>query len=135
MNRMELVKRWKYIEAFLEKVTDPILKNVLRYEFQERAIRDWGFCPAEIILPKKETETEPELMPFEQPVYDRIRAYLTYGVDIRTDEEKHKLENETLNSMIDFINRGGTYWDIPENIRCPSLKKIYDNAFEIVFTK
>lgn len=35
--------------------------------------------------------------------------------------------------MIDFINEGGTYWDIPENIRCDSLKAIYDKAFDIVF--
>lgn len=133
MTNLEKVKAWKAIEKALTYVQDPILRNTLRYEFQTRAIKDWGFCPAEFLITKDTKEEIPEMEDWEMSVYERMLGYINYGVDIRTEDEKRKLHNETLNNMCDFINRGGTYWEIPEDIRCDALKKIYDEAFEIVF--
>ena len=136
MTNAEMVRAWKRIEELLSKIPDPILRNVIRYEFQQRAERDWGFCPAEIIIKKDKPEPaeEIEFTEEEQRLLDVIEAHEKYGVDIRTEEEKRKAHNFVLNNMCDFINMGGNYWQIPENIRCPELKKIYDEAFEIVFT-
>ena len=79
------------------------------------------------------TSKTKKLTEAEQAIMDRINAYLEYGVDIRTEEEKQRLEAQTLNNMIDFIDKGGTYLEIPEDIRCDHLKEIYDKAFDIVF--
>lgn len=126
------VKAWRYLEAMLERVKDPLLRNAMRLEFMQRARNEWGFCPTDTQLYKEE-EAVPELNEAEQAVLDRINAYLEYGVDIRTKEEKERLEAQTLNNMVEFIDSGGTYWDIPEDIRCDHLKEIYDKAFEIAF--
>lgn len=126
------VKAWRYLEAMLERVRDPLLRNAMRLEFMQRARNEWGFCPTDTQLYKEE-EVVPELNEAEQAVLDRINAYLEYGVDIRTKEEKERLEAQTLNNMVEFIDSGGTYWDIPEDIRCDHLKEIYDKAFEIAF--
>lgn len=126
------VKAWRYLEAMLERVKDPLLRNAMRLEFMKRARNEWGFCPTDTQLYKEE-EVAPELGEAEQAVLDRINAYLEYGVDIRTKEEKERLEAQTLNNMIAFIDEGGTYWDIPEDIRCDHLKEIYDKALEIAF--
>lgn len=126
------VRGWKFLEAMLAKVTDPILRNTMRYEFEKRAKKEWGFCPAETQTYKDDGEIPP-LEPWEQEIVDMINAYLEYGVDIRTEEEKQHADAVTLNNMIDFINKGYTYWDIPEDIQCESLKEIYDKAFDIVF--
>ena len=75
----------------------------------------------------------PQLEDWQQEILDMINAYLEYGVDIRTEEHKQRLHARTLNNMIDLINSGGTYWDIPKDIRCDSLKEIYDEAESIVF--
>ena len=127
------VKAWRWLETMLEKIKDPLLKNAMRLEFMRRARDEWGFCPTDTQL-YKEQDSVPELTEAEQAILDRINAYLEYGVDIRTEEEKERLEATTLNNMIDFIEHGGTYWDIPDDIRCDHLKKIYDKAFDIAFS-
>ena len=126
------VRAWRWLETMLEKVKDPLLKNTMRLEFMRRARDEWGFCPIDTQLYQQQDEV-PELTEAEQAIMDRINAYLEYGVDIRTEEEKQRLEAQTLNNMIDFIDKGGTYWEIPEDIRCDHLKEIYDKAFDIVF--
>lgn len=127
------VKAWRFLETMLERIKDPLLKNAMRLEFMQRARNEWGFCPTDTQLYQQQDEV-PELTEDEQLILDRINAYLEYGVDIRTEEEKQRLEAQTLNNMIDFIDKGGTYWEIPEDIRCDHLKKIYDKAFDVVFS-
>lgn len=127
------VRAWRWLETMLDRVKDPLLKNTMRLEFMRRAREEWGFCPTDTQLYQQQDEV-PELTEAEQAIMDRINAYREYGVDIRTEEEKQRLEAQTLNNMIDFIDKGGTYWEIPEDIRCDHLKKIYDKAFDIVFS-
>ena len=111
MNIGHTVSAWRLIEAYLSKIKDPILRNGLRYEFEKKAINEWGYCPAETQSYKAE-DVKPEL---------------------NEEEEKDHLHKVTLSNMIDFINSGKTYLDIPSDIRCPSLQKIYNEAFNIVF--
>ena len=132
MDVAQKVKAWRYLEAMLGRIKDPLLRNGFRLEYMKRAREEWGFCPTDTELYQQQDEV-PELTEAEQAVLDRINAYLEYGVDIRTDEEKQRQEAETLNNMVDLIERGGTYWDIPEDIRCDYLKEIYDKAVEIAF--
>lgn len=128
--------KWRFIENILNKIPDAILRNNITYLLQQRAIKEWGFCPAESLIYKTVKEEDiPELNEDEQKVYDRCMAYLSYGVDIQTEQEKQALYNETFNRMCDFINKGGTYWEIPEEIQSPSLKSIYDKAFYEIFIK
>ena len=136
MTSGEMARAWKQIESMLARIPDPIFRNSLRYELQQKATKEWGFCPAEIIIKKDKPDPEEEIefTEEEQRLLDVIDAQENYGVDIRTEEEKRKAHNFVLNNMCDFINMGGNYWQIPDDIRCPELKKIYDEAFEIVFT-
>ena len=132
MNLMHTVRAWRQIEGYLSLISDPFLAAALRHEFAIRAKNEWGYCPGETQTHKDDNDI-PDLTEEEQRLVDIINANIDFSVDVRTDEEKHKLYVTTLNNMIDFVNRGGTYWEIPETIRCDSLKAIYDKAFNIVF--
>ena len=132
MDLMHTVRAWRTIESYLSRIPDPILCAAIRHEFVLRAKADWGYCPGDTQTYKDSAEI-PELTEEEQRLVDVIQANIDFGVDIRTDEEKQALHTETLNNMIDFINKGGNYWQIPADIQCDSLKKIYDEAFDIVF--
>lgn len=133
---MEKIKQragaWRTIERFLSRISDPILENTIRGELRQRAIAEWGYCPDQTETYKDSTPL-PDFTPEEQEIYDWIQAYLEYGVDVRTDEDKRRSYVATLNHMIAFIEGGGIYWEIPEEFRCDKLKEIYDSAFEIVF--
>ena len=132
MDLMHTVRAWRTIEGYLSLISDPFLAAALRHEFTQRAKNEWGYCPGDTQT-YKDNEDIPELEPWEQDFVDKVNAYLEYGVDITTEEEKRRLDAVTLNNMIDFINKGHTYWEIPEDIQCESLKEIYDKAFDIVF--
>lgn len=134
MTPLEIAHSWRQLEGFLARIPDPILRNSIRLELEKRAINQWGYCPSEQQLYKEVKEEKiPELNDLEQSVYDRIQVFTQYGVDLRTKEDKEKLYNETFNRMCDFINAGGTYFEIPDNIKCDSLRQIYDKAFRTVF--
>lgn len=132
MNPSKVAKSWKVLESILNRIPDTTLKLAFKKELERRAVNEWGYCPTETQTYKE--EGEPELEDWQKEIYKRIQVFNTYGVDIRTEEEKRKLHNETLNNMCEFINRGGIYWEIPEDIRCDSLKKNYDEAEKIVFS-
>lgn len=135
MDVNDKVRSWKKLESYLSKIIDPLLQNALRHEYAMRAKREWGFCPANMKCAVEDSHEDilSELTDDERALYERIQTYLEYGVDMITEEEKRKLNIETLNNMIHFIETGHTYWEIPEEIRCDSLKEIYDRAFDIVF--
>ena len=135
MDVMDKVRAWKHLESYLSKIVDPILQTSLRRDFAMRAKREWGFCPANM---KCAVEDNPEdilseLTDEERALYERIQTYLEYGVDPWTEEDKRKSHVILVNEMIQFINEGHTYWEIPEEIQSDSLKEAYDEAFDIVF--
>lgn len=132
MDLMHTVRAWRTIENYLSLISDPFLAAALRHELTQWAKKEWGYCPGDTQT-YKDNQDIPELEPWEQEFVDRVNAYLEYGVDVMTEEEKQRADTVTLNNMIDFINKGHTYWDIPEDIQCESLKEIYDKAFDIVF--
>lgn len=132
MTPYETAHAWRVLEGILVRIPDVFLRNAFRKELEKRAVEQWGYCPTETETYKQ--EEKPVLNELQQEIYDRIQTYNLYGVDVKSDEDKRKLHNETLNNMCDFINRGGIYWNIPEDIRCESLKKIYDEAEKIVFS-
>lgn len=133
MDLMHTVRAWRTLENYLSRIADPFLAAALRYEFSQRAKAEWGYCPGDTQA-YKDSEDIPELTDEEQRMVDVIQANIDFGVDIRTDEEKQRLHTATLNNMIDFINKGGNYWQIPADMQCEALKKIYDEAFDIAFS-
>lgn len=132
MTPYETAHAWRILEGILARIPDAILRNAFRKELEKRAVEQWGYCPTETETYKQ--GEKPVLNELQQEIYDRIQTYHLYGVDVKTEEDKRKLRNETLNNMCEFINRGGTYWETPKDIQCDSLKKIYDEAYEIVFS-
>ena len=135
MNIHDTVRAWRQIEYYLSLVKDPILRNAMRYEFEKRAVRDWGYCPAETQTYKDDGKM-PELNEDEKEMLDVINGYLEYGVDARTEEQKARAQHEITkarNNMVEFINTGHTFWDIPEELRTDAIRALYDEAFEIVF--
>ena len=133
MDVMDKVRAWKQLESYLSKIVDPILQTSLRREYAMRAKREWGFCPADMKEAYREEDVIPELNEEERALYERIQTYLEYGVDPWTEEDKRKSHVRLVNEMVQFINEGHIYWEIPEELRSDSLKEAYDEAFDIVF--
>ena len=133
MDVMDKVRAWKQLEAYLARITDPLLQASLRKEFSMRAKKEWGYCPADMKAAYREDDVVPDLTDEERELYERIQTYLEYGVDPWTEEDKRKSHVRLVNEMIQFINEGHIYWEIPEEIQNDSLKEAYDEAFDIVF--
>lgn len=133
MDVMDKVRAWKQLESYLSKIVDPILQTSLRREYAMRAKREWGFCPADMKEAYREEDVIPELNEEERALYERIQTCIEYGVDPWTEENKRKSHVRLVNQMIQFIEEGGIYWEIPKEIRSDSLKEAYDEAFDIVF--
>ena len=117
--------RWKYIKDQLKLVQDPILKNIMLAEFRKRAVRDWGFDPE-----GKSLNKEIVLDDWEKELVEDINDFKSFGVDNRV-EKREKTRKEAKARMKDFISKGGSLKDIPEDIRTDNIKKLfYECLFE-----
>lgn len=130
MNVKETAIAWNYIEKMLSGITDPILRNAYKYELEGKAVREWGYCPSDTQT-YKELGEKPQLTKDQQRIVDIIDGYLEYGVDIRTKKEIEDLQRETVQNMFFFVEHNGKYEDIPDDIKCDSLKKLYEETLEI----
>lgn len=115
--------RWKKIKESLDLVKDPILKECMMAEYQHRAIEEWGFCPDKEIKERK--DDKPILSPEQQAFYDKIQMSLEYGC-FKQDEQVSK---EAKARMKQFIESGGSFKDLPDDLQNKFIKKLYLEAF------
>lgn len=129
LSPFEAATRWKKIQEFTNKITDPVLRESILAEYQQRAIDEWGFCP-------DNNEYKPqkiELEPWQEAFLKRIKSSVEYGVFV-VDEQ---VEKEAKARMRDFIRKGGKYSDLPEDLRNQHIAVLYISTLldEIRFWK
>ncbi len=119
MSVSEYVSKWKFLKGQLKLVRDPILRNVMLAEFRKRAIRDWDFDPETSNLNKNVI-----LDDWEKELVEDINDFKSFGVDNRI-EKREQTKKEAKARMKDFISRGGSLKDIPDDVRSNMIEKLY----------
>lgn len=126
LDPMVATTRWKWLKSQVDKIQDPLLRNAFMADFQNRAIREWGYCPENKKFVAEPVEIEPVLTPAQQEFLDKVRVAIEYGV-YNKDE---KLERETFARMKMFIDEGHTFYDLPEELQTKGMRELYDRAFD-----
>lgn len=115
--------RWKKITEYTNRIKDPVLKESILAEYQQRAIQEWGFCPDKSNYKPQKIELDP----WQEQFLKKIKAGMEYGVFIK-DEQTFK---EARIRMADFIEKGGKFTDLPEDLQNIHIAKLYmDVMFE-----
>lgn len=121
----EAACRWKKIQEYTNKITDPILKESILAEYQQRAIDEWGFCPDN----KQYKAKKPDLEPWAEAFLEKVKKAVEYGV-FKVDEQ---VEKEARTRMRMFIEKGGRYSDLPEYLQTPDISVLYtDTMIELI---
>lgn len=119
MNYLEHIKAWNWLIGVLDRIPDTKTRKLYKDSLLLKAIEVWGFNPEK---PEKimQTKDSPMLNESEQRLYEIIKVYNEYGIDIRTEEEK----NESVQTMKDFranmyqfVKCGGSWADVPDELR------------------
>lgn len=115
--------RWKKIIEYTNRIKDPVLKESVLAEYQQRAIQEWGFCPDKNNYKPQKIELDP----WQEQFLKKIKACMEYGVFIK-DEQTFK---EAHSRMDNFIEKGGKFSDLPEDLQNEHIAKLYvDVMFE-----
>lgn len=116
---------WNELEKLMAKIADPVLRNSARAYFQQRAKEDWGYCPDTHAT--VETNTNDVLFtPEEEEFYERLLMAQKYGVYVPSNKEE-----PTLEQMIrEDFNNGYCFEMLPDNLKTPEVKEIYDRLME-----
>ena len=117
----EQVQAWKWLKQQVAKVPDPTLRNAMMVEFRQRALRDWGYCPEDGSIAKKDDIV---LNDWERGFLADIKAVVEFGVDPRK-EKREKERREARGAMKLFIENGGTLADIPDDICTPEIRELF----------
>lgn len=122
MRTQEYVQRWKWLKAQVNLVQDRTLRNAMMAEFRKRALRDWGFDPENGGI---NTKTESVVLnDWEKDFLQDIQDSRVFGFNVRQEKQK-KEAKEAKTRMLDFISRGGSLKDIPEDVRTDTIVKLY----------
>lgn len=134
----EYIKAWKWLQGQLQAIPDPSLRKLYHDTFVLKAIKDWGFNPEHPDKINTNAINKAILDDQDKRLLERIKAYIDYGVDIRTDEERaeeKRIEKENKLKMYQFIKDGGTFADLPDDFKhskyirdlyFEQLKKVYE---------
>lgn len=113
----EAATRWKKILEYTKSIKDPILRESILADYQQRAIQEWGFCPDNHIYKKKNIELEP----WQEVFLKKIKSCLEYGVFIKDEA----VEKEARARMREFIRKGGSFTDLPIGLQTQDLHILY----------
>ena len=125
MELNERVISWKKLKSLLELVRDKDLRNAMLAEFRKRAIRDWGYNPDTAFVKSQEIELDD----WEKELVEDIKKAETYETDTRVEKRK-QTEKEALARMKNFIETGGTYYDLPVELQNKHTAKLYMCALD-----
>lgn len=104
---------WKSLMEQLDKIVDPVLKNAMRAEFINRAIKEWGYNPQTgNVTDNNPMNLDNWEMDFSKDIINGIK----YAIDVRK-EKRLKEELELKKNMFEFIKNGGDLMDLPEDMR------------------
>ena len=123
MKELEKLKIWKQLKDMVAKICDPDTRRMYYRALLARATNEFGFNP------EKPGETKPnfeyvELDDWEKEFVEDINDSITFGFNVR----KQKQEREFLEmrkNMRNFIEKGGSLADIPDELKTPFLVEIY----------
>ena len=116
----EKVKAWKFLESQIALISDPILKNSIFAEYKQRALKEWGYFPKTGQIAKQKIELDD----WEKEFVEDIRKAKVYEIDTRVKKrEKEYAEAEV--RMGDFIEKGGSWKDLPEYLQNKYTAKLY----------
>ena len=126
---MELIQQqvqaWKWLTAQVKGVQDPTLRNAFMAEFRKRAMREWGYCPETATVPKNPVV---ELEDWEKEFVSDIENTIEFELDVGAEKRK-EAQKEAMARMKDFINRGGSWYDLPNDLKNTHTAKLYNSAF------
>lgn len=117
LDAFEATRRWKEIKSYTDKISDPVLKESIMAEYKARAIKEWGFCP-------DNTNYKPaqiELDDWEQDFLKRIKTSKEYGIFVKDEQ----VEKEAKIRMRNFIEKGGKYEELPDDLKNKHTLKLY----------
>lgn len=113
----EAATRWKKILEHTKSIKDPILRESILAEYQQRAIQEWGFCPDSHIYKQKNIEFEP----WQEAFLKKIKSCLEYDVFFKDEA----VEKEARARMRDFVCKGGSFTDLPIGLQTQDLHILY----------
>lgn len=123
MGLEEHSKSWKWLMEQIKIVQDPTLRKFMMAEFRKRAINDWGFDP----VTTKISTNKPELDNWEKELLQDIEDAKMFKTDTRI-KKREQTAKEAKARMMMFVERGGKLSDIPDNIRCETIDRLYHNC-------
>lgn len=123
MNELEKLRAWKQLKEMVAKIYDPKTRQMYYRALLARATNEWGFNP------EKPSDTKPnfeylELDDWEKEFVEDIKDSITFGFNVRKQKQNREYI-ETRKNMREFIRKGGTLKDIPDDIRTPHIVNIY----------
>ena len=132
MNELEKIRTWNALKSVLGKITDYKARTTFYKAFLARACSEWGFNPER---PGKQVSTQDvELDDWEKEFVEDIHDSIVFGFDVRAKKRKQTY-SECYAKMTEFVRNGGLWSDIPESIRCESLKKMYNDCRDTEHTE
>ena len=124
MTDLEKIRLWEHLKTnFISKILDDKTKKLYYKTFLIKATQEFGFNPERCIIAKNKIELDD----WEKEFVEDINKAKIYEVDTRK-EKREQTNKEAFSRMVQFIDSGGIYSELPDYLQNDHTKKLYLKA-------
>lgn len=123
MKELEQIKLWNSLKEQINKIIDHKTRQTYYKAFLARFVNTYGFNPETPAYGQKNS-TSVDLDDWEKEFVQDIQDGISFRIDTR-ESKRSKTEKEARARMLDFVRKGGQLKNIPDEIRCGAIDKLY----------
>ena len=125
MNDLDKIKLWEHLKTdFIAKILDDKTRKLYYKTLLIKATKEFGFNPEKCTVVKNNNI---QLDDWEKEFVEDINKAKIYEVDTRK-EKREQTNKEAFSRMVQFIDSGGIYSELPDYLQNDHTKKLYLKA-------
>lgn len=124
MTDLEKIRLWEHLKSdFISKIQDDKTKKLYYKTLLIKATQEFGFNPERCTIAKNKIELDD----WEKEFVEDINKAKIYEVDTRK-EKREQTNKEAFSRMVQFIDSGGVYSELPDYLQNNHTEKLYLKA-------
>lgn len=128
-DKIQNIRAWNTLKEYISKIHDDKTRKIYYTALLSKATEEYGFNPQTAKVSK--TDNSVVLDAWEKEFVEDIHKTQMYQLDVRAEKRK-KEHKEALARAKLFIQQGGSYSDLPDDLKNEHTAKLWLEAMDML---
>lgn len=128
-DKIQKIRAWNNLKEYIKNIHDNKTRKIYYTALLSKAIEEYGFNPETAKVSKNENNVV--LDDWEKEFVEDIHKTQMYQLDVRAEKRK-RTHKEALARAKLFIQQGGSYSDLPDDLKNEHTAKLWLEAMDML---